>query len=302
MCNDLKAFLSFIIVVNNFARVTFAWSSDRVFSILKDAYPFALIILFATVSARIDIVILKAFHSTEAVATYSTARKIIEALSFIPENIYNAVFPSLSILYLTQKEKFNQTFRLSFTAITVIAIPLSVGLFILAPRIIELLFKPEYYNAFLPLRWLSIMLLVFFVRQAMSVILNTTGNQHIFAVILGITMIVNIILNFLLIPKYDIVGASLAILISEIFLLMCVIPFIFKLIDFSWSKVVLPKFIIATAMIYLFIYLIQDWNFIFIFFTVIIVYSAILIMLKIISISDLKEYAEIFLKRDRKIS
>ena len=296
MC--LKAFISLIIVAKDFTPVSFSWSSSRVIPILKDAYPFALIALFAAVSARIDIVILKAFHSTEAVATYSTARKIIEALSFIPENIYNAVFPSLSILYLTQKEKFNHTFKLSFTAITIIAIPISAGFFILAPRIIDLLFEPEYYNAFIPLRWLSLSLLVFFIRQAFSVTLNTTGNQHIFAIILGISMIVNIIMNFLLIPKYDILGASLAVLISEISLLTCIMPFVLKQIDFSWSKVVLPKLAVATIMMFFVIYLVRDWHFIFIFLITIIAYPAILALLRIFSISELKQYTQILFKKD----
>jgi O-antigen/teichoic acid export membrane protein len=136
----------------------------------------------------------------------------------------------------------------------------------------------------------------------MSVILNTSGNQHIFAVILGISMIVNIILNFILVPRFDILGASLAIVFSEIFLLICIIPFILKLVDFSWSKIVLTKLIIAMALIFYFIYLIRDWNLFLIIILVLIVYSAILILLKIITISDLKEYSEILFKRSRRIS
>ncbi len=294
----IKAFISLIIVTKNFAQSVIMLVRLTCKPILKEAYPFALITLFATVSARIDIVILKAFHSTDAVATYSTARKIIEALSFIPENIYNAVFPSLSLFYLAQKEKFNHTFKLSFLAITILAIPLSAGLLIFAPRIIALLFKPEYYDAFIPLRWLSLALLVFFMRQALSVTLNTTGNQHIFAIILGITMLVNITMNFLLIPKYDILGASLAALISEIFLILCILPFVQKQIDFKWSKLVLPKLAIAAILMYFIYYLVRDENFIVILIITIIAYPALLAILKLFSLSEIKQYVGILFKND----
>jgi O-antigen/teichoic acid export membrane protein len=293
----LKACISFLIVVKIFVRFSLSWSFYRVGPILKEAYPFALATLFATVSARIDLVMLKGFHSTEAVAIYSTARKIIESLTFIPENIYYAVFPALSLLYLTQKEKFNKTFKQTCIALTVIAVPITAGLFILAPRIIALLFEPEFSAAYIPLRWLSLVLLMIFIRHAFAVTLNATGDQHIFAIIFAIAMTVNLIMNFLLIPKYQGFGASIAAIASETSILVCSIPFVFKHVDFRWGKIFILKIIIVGAIISMVIFLIRDWHFIFIILIIVVVYSLLLILLKILTISDIREYTQIFIKK-----
>ena len=295
----LKAFVAFSIVKKKFVRFSLCWSFHKVSPFLKDAFPFALMTLFMTITARIDIVMLKEIHSIETVAIYSTARKIIESFSFIPESIYIAVFPALSILYMEQKEKFNYTFKQTLIVITVISIPVTAGLFILAPRIINLLFEPEFYPAYIPLQWLSLALLLIFVRQALSAALNTTGKQHIFSIIFGIAMGINILMNFLLIPKYEVVGASIALIASETFLILGSIPFISKQVDLSWSKIFIPKILIATIVISLVIYLIRDWHFLSIIFIVIIAYSTMLILLRIFSISEIKQYAQIFVKKNR---
>ena len=293
----LKAIIAFILVLKNFTRISLAWSLVRAKALLKESYPFALVLLFSAVSARIDLLMLKGYHSTESVAIYNTARKIIEALSFLPENIYMAVFPSLSLFFISQKDKYNQTFKQFFIIILIIAIPISVGLFILAPRIIGLLFNQEFYQAYVPLRWLSVALLLIYIRMAISVTHNTTGNQHIFAFIFGTSMIINILLNFLLIPKYEAVGASIALIVSEFSLILISLPFILKHITFSWGKRFFPKMFIITIIISLFLYFIQELNFVIIIMSLIIIYILLILMLRVFSKSELKKYLELFNKR-----
>ena len=184
-----------------------------------------------------------------------------------------------------------------FIALTVIAVPITAGLFILAPKIIGLLFDPEFSAAYLPLRWLSLVLFMIFIYHAFAVTLNSIGKQHIFAIILGIAMAVNILMNFFLIPKYNVLGASLAAIASGMSVLVCTIPFILKQIDFSWIKIFIPKVLLAACILSLIIYLIRDWHFIFIIFIIVFTYALILILLRIFSVSDFKEYTQIFIKK-----
>jgi hypothetical protein len=75
------------------------------------------------------------------------------------------------------------------------------------------------------------------------------------------------------------------------------VPFVFKQVDFRWGKIFIPKIIISGVIISFVIYLIRDWHFIFIILTIVVVYPLILILLKIISISDFREYTQIFIKK-----
>lgn len=293
----IKTLVSYIIVNKEFVQISLSWQPSRFKPILKDSYPFALVLLFSAVSARADLLILRGFHSTEFVAIYSTARKIIEALSFLPENIAAAVFPSLAYFFVSQRNKFNETFRQSFLVIILIAIPIGISLFILSPRIINLLFEPEFSDAYIPLRWLSIGLLILYLRMGLSVVLNTTGNQHIFALIYGISMLVNIFTNFILVPKFDTLGASLAVIFSELSLVLCSLVFIRKYVDFSWAKTLVPKLIFTIIIFSSVIYFIQDYNFAIILISATFVYLASIFVLRILTFSDFKQYYALLTKR-----
>jgi len=264
---------------------------------LKESYPFALVLLFSALSTRVDILMLKEFHSTASVAIYNTARKIIDAFSFLPENIYAAVFPSLSLLFISQKEKFNEAFRQAFLAILLIAIPICTGFFVLAPRIIDILFDPEFQDAYIPLRWLSLGLLFIYIRMGLSVTLNATGNQHIFALIYGISMIVSVVMNFILIPRYDTLGASMTVILSEISLILCSMPFIKRQVNFSWGIFLFPKLIMVTLILAFTIFLLQEYHLAIILIILITEYIGLIIAFKIFTRAELRQYYRILTRR-----
>jgi len=55
-----------------------------------------------------------------------------------------------------------------------------------------------------------------------------TNNDKVVALIIVISTILNVLLNFYLIPRYSHVGAALSTLISEVFMLLCYIVLFIK--------------------------------------------------------------------------
>jgi O-antigen/teichoic acid export membrane protein len=149
------------------------------------------------------------------VGVYNVARRLVESLTFIPENIVIAFFPAISILYLQNRRKFDQTFQQALQSMLIIAIPFSLGLFLLARPIIQFMFEPEYLAAYRPLQWFGLWLGVLFMKHIFATTLNAIGKQGLFSRLAGLSMVLNAGLNYLLIPMYQIEGASLATLISE---------------------------------------------------------------------------------------
>jgi O-antigen/teichoic acid export membrane protein len=293
----LKALVSFQLASKRFVQFHISFSFDRTLEILRQAYPFALVGLFATVIARVDMLILKSFHSIDSVAVYGAARKIIESLAFIPESIYYAVFPAMSLMYLHKNNKFNQLFHKTILMMLVIAIPVSTGIFILAPQIVNLLFESEFSDASIALRWLSIVLAFMFVRQSFAVVLNAVGKQHLFALIFGIAMIANIALNFLLIPQYELFGASMAAIISEFIVLIISFPFLLKYVHFANGISLLFRLTLVGIITAILIYVIQTWNLLLIVIIIATVYIVLLILFRIITLVELKEISLIFSKK-----
>jgi O-antigen/teichoic acid export membrane protein len=101
-------------------------------------------------------------------------------------------------------------------------------------------------------------------------------------------------LNFILIPKYNALGASIALIVSESTLIIGSLPIIRRYVSLSWSKILLPKIILLTALLFIFIYAISALNIFIIILLSIILYPVLIIILKILSISEIKQYINAF--------
>jgi O-antigen/teichoic acid export membrane protein len=285
----LKLVGSFFLVRKFFIRFNIKWSMEKAKSILRDAYPFALIGIFGTITTRIDLVLIKVFHSSDVVGIYNISRKVMESLSFIPENIYFAVFPTLSFLFIKDREKFKLTFQRMLLFLILIAIPIVSGIFIFAQDLINLLFRNEFSRAYLPLQWLAIALGAYFIKHAFAVTLNAVGKQYLFSIFTGLGMLLNIFLNLILIPTYEIIGASIATLISEIFLVIICIFATVRYVNFNLIRQKIIQICFAGILLTLFLYIVRSWNLVLIIMISSIVYSALLFVGRIISWRDIKE-------------
>jgi len=191
----------------------------RVFKFLLGiAIPFALISIFSRVYGSLDSVMLSKMVGDKAVGWYSVAMKIPFALQFIPAALAAAIFPAFSHNFVHDKEQLKNTFDRVMRFLTIIVLPISLGVAILAKPIILFFYGEQYLPAAWPLTILMLGLFFVFVNFPLGSLLSGCDRQVLNTKLVGVTMIINIILNIILIPKYSFTGASLAFLASHSFL------------------------------------------------------------------------------------
>jgi O-antigen/teichoic acid export membrane protein len=188
------------------------WSTALKF--LRQSWPLILSGLAVTVYMKIDQVMLGAMLGDEAVGQYSVAVRISSVWYFIPSILATSLFPAIlnarkqsAKLY---EKRLQNYFNLSAGLAYLIAIPLSIA----APWVILLLFG-EAYKAAGPV-------LAIHAWSCLFVFLGVARNQYLFAEKLfkfsmACTVagaVVNILLNFLLIPSYREYGAAFSTLVS----------------------------------------------------------------------------------------
>ncbi len=295
-----KALQSFWLVRKHFLQIPLLWDWERAIAILKEAYPFALMSIFGVMSMRVDTIMLKVFHSAEAVGLYNTARKLVESISFIPENIAFAMFPALSVLFLSDPEKFQQTFERILQYMLIIAIPVMVGANVLADRFINLLFEPEFARAYLALQWLAVWLGLLFLKFTFATTLNAINRQHLFSVFAGISMVLNIALNYWLIPIYDIVGAGIATVVSEGVGVLCIIVAVKKLTKLPKLSWIYPKLLLLTGTFYAAVFYSRDLNLFWVVTGAAIVYFLLLNIFRVVSKSDYLYFQELLRSKMQK--
>jgi O-antigen/teichoic acid export membrane protein len=200
-------------------RLRFDWVLLR--RLLRSGLPFALAFVLSTIYFRIDVVILKSLRGDDQVAYYNAAYKFLDGLSFIPQAAMNAVFPALAVIHLRGRDPMRDAYTRAYRLLAALGMPVAVGCVILAPQIIHLT-KVPFDQSIPSLRILGASLLLIFVNNSFIFALGAMDKQLTFALLAGLSIVVNVTLNLVMIPRFahadGYLAASWATLITEVFL------------------------------------------------------------------------------------
>ena len=186
--------------------------------ILRQSYPFALLILMMSLFNRIDSVMLERLleNGKEEAGIYAQSFRILDAASQFALLFATLLLPMFSRM-LGLRQNVNDLLRIALPILLVAGISLAVSCNYYSTEIIDLLYVSYTpYSA----KIFSI-LIIGFVFISTSYIFGTllTANKNLrhLNMLAGITVFINITLNLLLIPRFHAVGAAIASLCSQAF-------------------------------------------------------------------------------------
>ncbi|MDI6792628.1 MAG: flippase [bacterium] len=193
--------------------------------LLKEALPIALFGIFVGLYFRIDTVMLSFFKGDEAAGLYSGAYKFLEGVAFIGTCYRLAIFPVLSRSFELDPSSLRSIYERSIKHLLIIALPLSVIIFLLADKLIFLLLSEEYARAVPVLRIIIWAISFTYLNDTLLHILISINRQGFTTITVAIGAIFNILTNLIFIPKWGYIGAGITTLLSEA--LVTVIGFAF---------------------------------------------------------------------------
>jgi len=191
------------------------YNHKRAKSLLKQSFPLILSAVMVSIYMKIDQVMLKSVGSA-AVGVYSAAAKISEAWYFIPVAIVTSVFPAIVNARKTDIERYTKRLQNLYDLLIAISLPVSIVVTFTSGLIIKTLYGNQFEGAEHMLSihiWSGVFT---FLGVASSQYLLAEGYTKISFVRTALGAIVNIGLNFWLIPLYGGIGASVATLIAQI--------------------------------------------------------------------------------------
>ncbi|NCC70015.1 flippase [bacterium] len=261
------------------------------------AIPFAATGICTKLYSSIDTVLISAMINDTSVAWYQAAYKIVFALYFIPNAIGAAIFPAFSNYFHNDKERLNITYEKSFLILSIMSIPMGFGLYILAKPIILLIY-PDYLPTIPVLEAFSFIFFFLFLNVPSGLILSSCNKQILNTRNSFLSMTINIILNIILIPRYQITGAAIASVISFIFLFIINTYGANKIININIKKILsnVLKILIASFIMSLFTYFSHINLFLNIAISAII-YFVMLLVLKVLTKNQIQSWINIFIKR-----
>lgn len=210
----MAAILQFLvglgIVASRISRPSLSFSVPLLKNLLRSALPFLLISGIFMIGHRVDVLMLSKMAGDAAVGLYGCAYTPIEVIQAVPFLLTAALFPALSRAFGSSFDAFKHLAMRSLKIFLLLALPATVGVAVLAPGIIDLLFPQEFASASAPLRIFGATIWLFFLQILLGWVLTAMDKLRMMVVFNAVTVLVNIALNLVLIPKYGASGAALA--------------------------------------------------------------------------------------------
>jgi O-antigen/teichoic acid export membrane protein len=259
--------------------------------------PFGLNALFGVLFFRIDTVMLSVFKGDAAVGIYNAAYIPLLALTaIISQMVVSALYPVMSRYFVSSKESLETFTVLSSKYMAIIGLPVAIGCFILADQFISLFYAGQYSASIIAFRILALYIPIRLVSSISGTLLTSINRQNLRTVCVGLGALFNIVLNAAMIPYLSYIGASIATVLSEVFLYIVFIYLISK----HYKKLELHKHfikpLIASLMMGGFVFYFKGVNLLLLIILAGLVYNMMLIMLKTFTQEDKDIFKQIVKK------
>ncbi len=211
--------------------------------------PLSTLIVSQWIITASDRYILKLFHSDIIVGKYSYIYSLLNYIfAFSIFAIVMTIYPYVVENFNKgNKEKSNFLINATFKYTIMIILPSLVGFFLLKKEIVTMVSGIKYINAIPIIPLLIIFPLAEVINSILRKILVLYHKTKTIAFIYLIGIIVNIVLNLLLIPKYHYFGAAIATSIT--YVILCIFFFIKtkEYLELDYGYIKLGKIAISTT-------------------------------------------------------
>jgi len=265
---------------------------------IREALPFGVSTVFALIYIYIDSVMLSIMKGDIVVGWYNVAYRLILVLSFIPSIYLMSVFPIISRFYKTSEKSLRFSYERSFKYMMMLAIPIGIGTVLLADKIVLLIFGLDYAPSIVALRILIWSEVFVFISLTCAYLLRSINKQTEDAKATGLGAVLNVILNFLLIPKYGYVGAGFTTVFTE----FCVLLILLKIASRSGYKISdrillvdLSKFAISSLIVGVFIAYFKSINLLVLIFSSVLIYFVLLFSMNTFDKKDISLFKSLIM-------
>jgi len=182
---------------------------------LKNSWPLTLGFSFFWVYGYLDSIILGSQGLITETGWYNAVLKIATA-SVIPAMLISKSFyPVFSKFSHSIKEKVQQVWNYHMETMIVLSFPIMVGGWVLAPKIVDLFYGPDFQPAALAFKLLIIVAGISFFYFPFSLILVAVNQQKKNFSLILLGALINIILSFILVRSFSLYGIAAATIISS---------------------------------------------------------------------------------------
>ncbi|MBN1299754.1 MAG: oligosaccharide flippase family protein [Melioribacteraceae bacterium] len=195
---------------------SFRMSLESIVKVKSKILVFGTHLLFSYLFFQLDTILIAFLRNETEVGIYQSVIKIVMLPLIIPEILINAMMPVLSRYYISDAAEWIKLSRIMNKILLVSSCVILVFLGIYAEELIIAIYAKESFLTAVPvLQIFAVTLFIRFNGETSALMLTTSNRQNIRMTVVIVASIINIILNFILIPRYGIIAAALVSFITN---------------------------------------------------------------------------------------
>jgi O-antigen/teichoic acid export membrane protein len=204
------------VVLSKSGKIKLNFNLQYGIKILRQSYPFALLILLMSFFNRIDSVMIERMlaDGKEQAGIYAQAFRILDAVVMFAFLFAGLLLPMFSRM-LKNNEAVGPLLKLSFSLLIIPAITLVIVSFFYGDELMRLLYHEHVEVSSRIFVRLIFAFLFISATYIFGTLLTANGNLKLLNILAAITVILNIGLNLILIPRFKAEGAAYASVASQ---------------------------------------------------------------------------------------
>jgi O-antigen/teichoic acid export membrane protein len=245
----ITAVVSFTIVALRAGLRKLSWDKLFFLMILKKSYPFALLILLMSFYNRIDSVMLErllADGRTQA-GIYAQAFRLLEASNMIAYLFAGILLPMFAHM-LKRRQKVDDLLRLSFSIIGTLSISAGIISIFYGNDIMNLLYTEHTDISSGVFRLLMVTFFAISSTYIYGTLLTANNNLKELNIMAACAMGLNIVLNLILIPRYQVIGAAIASMITQYAAAVTQVILGHRILQINPKPTVILRFVLFTLL------------------------------------------------------
>lgn len=204
----------------------------------------------------IDKIMLGNMSDIKYVALFENAEKVINIPTSIITAVGTVMLPRMSNLMQNDKEKEAKEYiRKTIKLILLIAFPMTAGIMAIGEKFAPIYFGSEFLETGTLMKYLSVIIIfIAFANVLRTQYLIPKEKDKIYIISVSIGAVINMISNYILIPKYNAMGAVIGTILAEFSVMFVQSIAVWRELNLSQYMSTFIKYFICSLIMYILIY------------------------------------------------